>query len=976
MKNAFYSIAYAAILLTGSHAYAQTNSNRSSNFSHNEQRYLDSLKSSIATLFADADVSWDDILTQLQTIGNATTKRFGQNSLSNAFIVHKKGVLCYNKGLDGNPSAFRKAINFYQQAITIRLLFIKKYEHTVTPDIITGYSNIGSCYQKIYDLFSAIDYILKAIRIAETYPLKDSIHTIVLQSKILVSRTYWEISDYDNSLRYYSSVLEDIEKISNRTLQEKLTIWKLRALIEMGGMQADRLNQPGPAITHLTLAEKILLSHQIPKAEVLLANTYHNLGIAYAALEKPDTALLYYKKSIALNKKLATTVALADNYVNLGELYIKMHDTNSAEYYLLKARDLYPKSGSPILSFVYENLGDVEFERGHLEKSIAYDNLAMQYLVPEFKPVTLYSNPDLEHTMIADKEGLLISLHSKAISLSALYKSSKKIECLKSAHATSILADKIVDAMRSEFLEDASKITLVKMAKPVYEQALYTCWELYEHTRNETYLAQAFEWSEKSRAIILLDAARKASINAAIISPLVEREHRLNLKIHYFEKQTLLQASKQDYNLSDSLLTYRRQRAELLTRIKQEFPNYYQLTFGQAMANTNQVQTALKADQAMIEYFVGTNTIFAFVITQNKTEFIKIDLTFPLHALVEDFLKHIYSQDNQFIPPAFSLYKHLILPLTHKASLKPKLIIVPDDVLGSIPFDVLVKKIPTNERIYFPTYNDYLIVDHQISYAFSATTLQEASIKKNIARKSFLGIAPVIDHGIWINGTFFDKLTWNKKEIENAYAICGGKRLYEKDATKEAFLGEASDYGIIHLATHAKANTDIGDLSYIVFGANSSDLLYTKDLYGLNLNADIVILSACQTGAGSLSKGEGIISLARGFTYAGASSVITSLWNVKEEANKDIMFIFYEGIKRGLSKDEALRAAKLRFLKSVTRENQHYAHPFYWAPLLSIGDQKPFVIPNAFPWKWVLIILAICVTLVLLKINFFPRRKE
>lgn len=945
-----------------SSATGQGRANPSLTFTTTEKQFLDSLKNKVTALFDNLDLSWDDIIARVELLDDSVLKKFGPYSLSHAFLIHKKGVLCYNKGSEGNINEFRKAIDFYKQAITLRQCFEKRYYKVVTPDIIYGYSNIGSCFWKVHDAFSTIDYELRALQIADKYPVPKVIQDIVLQSKILLARAYSEIGDYDNALQYYSSLANASSETPSDIPQGKADIWKLRALIELGGMQANQLENPEAAIANLVTAEKMLTSGQYARKEVLLADVYNNLGLAYRLAEDFSKSYQCYKKSIALNKKTNSTMDLTANYLNLGPLFNKMNMLDSAEFYLTKAAKSYSKRDKLILSLVYDNLGDVEFKKGNLEKSLAFDNLALEHIVPDFKPTSMLANPSLQYATILDEEGLLISLDSKATTLFTLFKLSNEVAYLESAYHTFLLADNVIGKIRSEFLEDASKIALVKKAKPVYEKAISTCYELYTLTNDELYINKAFELSEKSRSIILLDAARKTKANFNIAPSLEKEERQLKLKINYFEKQSLLQSAQEisiTPNIRDSILLYRRQYAAILSRIKEAYPNYYHLAFEQPTISPKQVRRLLTKDQTLIEYFVGNNTLFVFTITKSSTNFTKINLDFPLHTYIKDFITHIYLQDNEFLQPAFKLYEHLVLPLTKKEKLKRKWIIVPDDALGSIPFDVLVTKYPTTQRIYFPSYKDYLIYNYQIGYAFSATTLQESLDREVSPEKSFLGVAPNLNESFSVNQTLFDKLDWNIEEIQRASSIFGGKCLYDHQITKSSFIERAPDYGIIHLATHAKANTENGDLSYIVFGTTPDNLLYAKDLYALNLQAQMVVLSACQTGAGSLSKGEGIISLARGFIYAGASSIITSLWNVHEEANKDIMQYFYQGVKDGKSKDEALHQAKLRFLRSVTLENQQTAHPFYWAPLVCMGDYRPYHIPSIFPWKLCILLIII-----------------
>ncbi len=163
--------------------------------------------------------------------------------------------------------------------------------------------------------------------------------------------------------------------------------------------------------------------------------------------------------------------------------------------------------------------------------------------------------------------------------------------------------------------------------------------------------------------------------------------------------------------------------------------------------------------------------------------------------------------------------------------------------------------------------------------------------------------------------------------------------LYGARATEDQFVKEAGQYRVLHLATHGKANDREGDYSFLAFTEQKdsleNELLYVRDIYNLALNAELVTLSACETGIGKLQKGEGIISLARAFAYAGAGSIVTSLWSVNDEQTKDLMLLFYRELQRGKPKNEALQSAKRQLAA------QPGSHPFYWAGFVAIGDMRP-----------------------------------
>ena len=181
-----------------------------------------------------------------------------------------------------------------------------------------------------------------------------------------------------------------------------------------------------------------------------------------------------------------------------------------------------------------------------------------------------------------------------------------------------------------------------------------------------------------------------------------------------------------------------------------------------------------------------------------------------------------------------------------------------------------------------------------------------------------------------------------------------GGDLYEgSEARSEAFLEKAAQYRILHLATHGKAGRSMGEMSFLAFSPEGeSPVVYMRQIEALDLRADLVVLSACETSVGEYRQGQGVISLSRGFFKAGARSVAATLWSVDDARHADLMRDFFVLLKKGLRKDEALRQAKLEHLNERPHDE---AHPVYWAAAVLTGDVRalaPF--PRSTPRPWLL----------------------
>ncbi|MCZ6566308.1 MAG: CHAT domain-containing protein, partial [Gammaproteobacteria bacterium] len=189
------------------------------------------------------------------------------------------------------------------------------------------------------------------------------------------------------------------------------------------------------------------------------------------------------------------------------------------------------------------------------------------------------------------------------------------------------------------------------------------------------------------------------------------------------------------------------------------------------------------------------------------------------------------------------------------------------------------------------------------------------------------------------------QLNWAEHEVEEITKIMHGTSYIRQQATEQRFKQEAGKAKIIHLATHANTDDENPMYSNFVFvpdtSAGEDGFLNTYELYNMQLNADLVVLSGCNTGYGKLYRGEGVMSLARGFMYAGCPRIVMSLWSVDDQSSAKIMNIFYKNLADGLTINDALRQAKLTYLRTTDKIK---SNPFYWAGFVSIGETAPLIL--------------------------------
>lgn len=203
--------------------------------------------------------------------------------------------------------------------------------------------------------------------------------------------------------------------------------------------------------------------------------------------------------------------------------------------------------------------------------------------------------------------------------------------------------------------------------------------------------------------------------------------------------------------------------------------------------------------------------------------------------------------------------------------------------------------------------------------------------------------------------------------------LFNGSFFINEKASKQIFKHEANEHKIIHIGTHAESNNISPELSRLIFAKNSKDednSLYTYEIYNENLNSNLAILTACETGKPSYQAGEGMISLAHAFNYAGSESILTSLWKIDEQSSAKIIESFYKYISKGLAKDKALQKAKLDY---IAKAEDRTIAPQYWAGLVLIGDKSPIDLHSSSNIIWIILSGLLIIIAVIIRLKIFKK---
>jgi CHAT domain-containing protein len=523
------------------------------------------------------------------------------------------------------------------------------------------------------------------------------------------------------------------------------------------------------------------------------------------------------------------------------------------------------------------------------------------------------------------------------------------------------------DLSRREQFTFESKESRAVLQADITDLGINASVKAYEMSNDPDYLQKAFFFMEKNKGNILLDRIfeLKARSFSGIPETLLENESRIRGELALY-KNRLLSATDRDSNLNaikrryeDKLMEY----INLVSEIENKYQDYYRLKYESVSVTAEQIRKLIPSrDKMIIQYYVGEDNIYFTALTRKK---IIIKSTSRDRNLDKNLIGLLNQMNNKqinevendstllrdFIKYSRYLYEHLLAPVLNDVNGRVKEItIVPDGILCYLPFEILLTQDPAKTHMDFSAL-PYLLKDLRVSYDHSSSLIFNINDNNRKNKKQYLGFAPE-----YTTTDNLGRLSANRDEIEACRRIWKGTSFIGKQATETEFLSSASVYNIVHLAAHTVLNDEDPQGSCLVFTGGGNEMndgrLYIHELYNMNLNTQLLILSACETGTGHIKRGEGIISLARAFRFAGCHNILMSLWKVNDRTAMEMMVLFNRNLKKGLTKDKALQYAKLKYI-----QGDRNLHPSFWASMILIGDQKQ--VSKRLSYKEILFVLPI-----------------
>jgi len=883
----------------------------------------------------------------------------------------------------------------------------ESYDATSKSQLSDGYNAAGASMWLSSKLDSAKYYYEKAIKTINTAK-GDSIENLYLGNVIKsnVSLLEYTQGNLADAVEIQNKVISTYQTVINNCLDENIVSkakrYQSRAISnlavfynEQGNLKkanevitysynkskhilepndithASRLIQIGQSYISLNEYEKAIetLNQAIKRFDVYdLENPYwkatglHALAEAHSEEGNKQLAKNYYDESEPLFKK-----ALGENYDAefLGFLRNKalfLADFGDKENALKTAKEAYnyvikndEKTNFSLVKHLL-NLAEVNYVLKEYKSALTWIETAENYLDERLKN----ANSKADSIQIEFNRPTLILLKTKS---SFRLKDDKDDTFIKNQIEQLDIATKILEQRKTTIYKNEDINLLLAEHKDISDFSKQLSLNLFERNGNQIHLNKLVEQHESAiynRIRTRLNL--KNSLNFADVpKEVLIRENTL--------KRDITNSLNETSSSFDSFLKAENSWQTFLDTLQQNYPKYFSMRYAKIETDLSNLQTNIPENTVIVRYVFVDNMLYAFVVSKQEKNLFKLSTT--------DVVKHILAlSENQSDITTVSnmlheLYKALWQPLESKIKTE-KIIIIPDGELFNLSFETLT---PTKIKSFNELSTKSLLATHSIAYNYSLLLLDKD--RKPIEYdNNFVAFAPEFNNkmkedyslsitdSIDLDKTYLNLLPqpFSVTLVKDYSKLFKGTSFINEKASKQVFTKEANEHKIIHIGTHAESNNISPELSRLIFAKDNSDKnnsLYTYEIYNQNLNSNLAILTACETGKPTHQSGEGMISLAHAFNYAGSESILTSLWKIDEQSSTKIIESFYNHLFKGLPKDKALQQAKLDYIASAEGRT---INPQYWAGLVLIGDTAPIDISTTQSfWLPLLAVLSILV---------------
>jgi CHAT domain-containing protein/tetratricopeptide (TPR) repeat protein len=905
-------------------------------------------------------------------------------SLQLAEKTGQTGELFY---ITSNLSLIYKTQGDYTQALSYVVRSLKEAEAMGDNRLIIYAANtVGTIYQLLGDYARAQSYYLRSLRLAEESGDKKGISNVVNNLGILAKAQ----SDFPQALEYHRRGLQLARELGDKTnIANSLN--NIGTLYHTQGNYAQALENYQQS---LKLKEEIGDKAGLPSA-------LNNIGQVYREQGNYTQALDYLQRSLKLKEELKDKPGIANTLNSIGIVYYFQDNYAQALEYFQKNLQLREETKDKRgLAGAIANIGLIYDARGEYARALEYyqRGLKIQEELGDRAGVAnqLLNVAATHHA--AGQFSLALETAERASTLASQLGLPQVLWSARNTAGMSHLALNQHDEARRDFLEAIA--TIEKLREQVaggeqdqqryFEDKLSPYYSMIELSIIEKDYAQALAYAERSRGRVLLDVLSNGRVNItkAMTTDEILRDRTLVAEVNSLNTQITrlkLQPNPDAARLNELKARLEKARLEYESFQTGLFASHPELKIqrGQTQPLTQEDAAGLLHDgkTALLEFVVAENKTYLFVMTkaaaQDKGRASSVSLSiYPLSiknkelaGMAESFSRRVAERDLTIKQPARQLYDLLIKPAERQLQGIKKLCIVPDGPLWNLPFQALLQE----EK-------GYLLEQYAIFYAPSLSVLREMERKgaqlrlahrpntnvpaqrRTLTKVSYTVSSPELFAlgNPALNGEKTARaksglreeplgpLPEAEKEVKTLGQLYGPGRsrvLIGEQALEATVKAEAGKYQVMHFATHAILDDRNPMYSKIILSNNADDaaedgLLEAWEIMKLDLNAEMVVMSACQTARGRVGAGEGVIGMTWALFNAGVPSAVVSQWKVDSARTTELMVEFHKNLLRhraggsAVSKSEALREAALKLLRGP------FNHPAYWAGFILIGDDN------------------------------------
>ncbi|MGB3405629.1 MAG: tetratricopeptide repeat protein [Microcoleaceae cyanobacterium] len=790
-----------------------------------------------------------------------------------------------------------------------------------------------------------------------------------------IGEDYTELGDFEQALEYLNRARKIYQETGFNEGEIDNISWIARIYNNGGNYQQ--------AISYLNQGLKVAqqINNQTKEASILT-----EIADIYSELEDEENAFKFYNQALSLYKQLNNYRQQTELLEKIGQFYQQSGELEKALTFFQQALAIASKNNFYDRSNHSRNVAKVYFELGELDKSLDYFKQALKSpnalssLYTEIGKV--YSDlGELEQALKSFNNSLDLQENNYSEYRAENYFGIAKVERKKNNYNIALTHIKIaiglIEETRITKNSPEERLTFFASKQDYYEFYIDLLMELHQQNQNSGYDAEAFNISERSKARSLLELLTEANVDIrkGVEPELVIQEQSLQQQLDTVERRRIELYNSENDNLEQKAAIEQERQyllhkyEEVQTEIREKSPNYAAITQPQPLTLKQIQQQILDEDTLLLQYYLGEKRSFVWAITKDSITSYQLPSKELIEPEVRNFIRQIIMSKRggfkQLSQTSKSLYKMILAPIENQLNYR-RLAIVSDGILHYIPFAALSQPAASSETEYLPLIEKYEIVNLP-----SASTLGilRQEYQQQPASKTIAILAdPVFssEDDRLQNTTSVENETWEQYQLNRASRqldIGVWNRLPATRTEAEAILSlipesesyyaldfaanrtavtnsQLNQYQIIHFATHGLFNSINPELSGIILSMIDSQgnplngFLRLHDIFNLNFSADLVVLSACQTGLGKQVKGEGLIGLTRGFMYAGTPRVLVSLWNVDDVATAEMMTRFYRLLlTEKLSATAALKQAQLEM-----QTETEWKSPYYWAAFTLQGE--------------------------------------